>query len=64
MSIDANLVKKFEDILSRELMAFKLYNSVISQVKDEFFIARLTEIRDDEAKHIKLAQAMLNLLKQ
>jgi rubrerythrin len=64
MTIEPNIIKKFQDILSREEQAFKLYNLVIKQVNDEFIKARLTQIRDDEFRHIKLAKEMLLLLQE
>ena len=62
MNIDAQIIKKFQDILLREEQAFKLYSLVIGQITDDFIKARLTQIRDDEFKHIKLAREMLQLL--
>ncbi len=64
MTISENIVKKFEDILEREKIALKLYTQIISQIQDEFIIARLEQIKQDEVKHIQLAQEMLELIKQ
>ncbi len=64
MTISENIIKKFEDILEREKIALKLYTQIISQIHDEFIIARLGQIKQDEIKHIQIAQEMLKLLKQ
>ena len=64
MTISENIIKKFEDILAREKEALKLYTQIIGQIQDEFIIARLEQIKQDEVKHIQLAQEMLKLIKQ
>lgn len=63
MTISENIIKKFEDILDREKIALKLYTQIIDQIHDEFIIARLEQIKQDEVKHIQLAQEMLKLVK-
>jgi len=62
MTISESIVKKFEDILDREKIALKLYTQIIGQIHDEFIIARLEQIKQDEIKHIQIAQEMLTLL--
>lgn len=64
MIISENIIKKFEDILDREKTALKLYTQIIGQIQDEFIIARLGQINQDEIKHIQIAQEMLTLLKK
>lgn len=64
MTISENIIRKFEDILAREKTALKLYTQVIAQIHDEFVIACLEQIKQDEIRHIQIAQEMLNLLKQ
>lgn len=64
MNISENIVKKFEDILAREKIALKMYTLIIGQIQDEFIIARLEQIKQDEIKHIQIAQEMLKLIKQ
>jgi rubrerythrin len=64
MTISENIIEKFEDILAREKIALKIYTQIIGQIQDEFIIARLGQIKQDEIKHIQIAQEMLKLLKQ
>lgn len=63
MTISENIIRKFEDILAREKIALKLYTQITGQIHDEFIIARLEQIKQDEIKHIQIAQEMLKLLK-
>lgn len=64
MTISESIVKKFEDILDREKIALKMYTLIIGQIHDEFIITRLEQIKQDEIKHIQIAQEMLKLIKQ
>jgi len=64
MTISESIVKKFEDIMEREKIALKLYTQISGQINDEFIIARLEQIKQDEIKHVQIAQEMLKLIRQ
>jgi len=53
------LLKQFKTILEHEQRAKKFYDHYIDQVEDEDLKAQFIAIRDDEVKHIKIAETLI-----
>ncbi|MBL7068394.1 MAG: hypothetical protein ISS34_00860 [Candidatus Omnitrophica bacterium] len=57
------LLKEFQSILALEERARHFYDHYASQVDDEELKAKLISIRNDEIRHIKLANELIGLVK-
>jgi rubrerythrin len=53
------LLEQFRKILDHELRARRFYDHYIGELEDEDLKAQLTTIRDDEIKHIKIAETLI-----
>ena len=53
------LLKNFREILSHEERAKYFYDHYIDQLEPGAIRDRLTSIRDDEIKHIKIAKKLI-----
>lgn len=53
---------EFEKILEIEIKARDHYNRMLADLTDPEVCKRITEIRDDEVRHISLAQRLLELV--
>jgi rubrerythrin len=56
------LKKEFEEILSFEKNAEIAYDDYIAKVDDEEIKEKLISIRDDEIRHIKIAETLIECL--
>jgi len=54
------LRKEFEKILVLEKRAKVFYDHYVDQVKDEGIKEQLVSIRDDEVRHIEIAQKLVD----
>ncbi len=59
---DKILSKMFEDLYWLEKQARDLYSDYLRDLKDEKTRAIVTAIRDDEDRHMRVAQKLLDLL--
>ena len=59
---DKILAKMFEDLYWLEKQARDLYNDYLHDLKDGPARVIVTEIRDDEERHMRIAQQLLDLL--
>ncbi|MBD3426666.1 MAG: hypothetical protein GF409_05500 [Candidatus Omnitrophica bacterium] len=57
-----HLRKEFEEILGYEERAKSFYDHYIEQVDDEKIKQTLSEIRDDEKRHIQIAKKLIELV--
>ncbi len=53
----------FERILEIETRARDHYNAMLTDLTDPEICRRITEIRDDEVRHMALAKRLLELIK-
>jgi rubrerythrin len=53
------LLKEFREILASEERAKHFYDHYIDQLDDEEIRNKLISIRDDEIRHIKIAQKLI-----
>lgn len=60
--INNDLIKMFNDLYVLEQETRDLYNDYLRDLKDTKEIKVLTEIRDDEIRHMKLAKEIIDLL--
>lgn len=56
------LLKEFRNILSYEERAKNFYDHYISQVEDEKVREQLISIRDDEIKHVGIAEKLIKFV--
>ena len=56
------LKKEFEDILGFEKNAEIAYDEYIAKVDDEEIKKKLISIRDDEIRHIEIAETLISYL--
>lgn len=53
---------EFEKVLDVESEGLKFYNNVLSQLKESPVKDKIREIRNDEEKHVRIAERMLELI--
>jgi rubrerythrin len=53
---------EFEKILEMEREALSLYSTLFDQLPDSPIKEKVREIRDDEAKHVRIAKKMLSIV--
>lgn len=54
--------EEFEKILEIEIKARDYYTELLADLSDPEIRRRITEIRDDEVRHIALAKRLLELI--
>jgi rubrerythrin len=52
----------FEDLLKIEIRARDYYNALLEEVADERVRKNIEEIRDDEIRHMELAERILQII--
>ncbi len=56
------LLKQFKTILEHEQRARHFYDHYIDQIEAENLKAQFSAIRDDEIKHIKIAETLIGFV--
>lgn len=59
---DKKLIKYFRDLYNIEKGARDLYNEFLMELKDEKEIAQVKKIRDDEEKHMQIAEEIISII--
>lgn len=59
---DKQLIKYFRELYNIEKGARDLYNDFLAELRDEKEIVQIRKIRDDEEKHMKIVEQIIEII--
>jgi rubrerythrin len=64
MSSEDDIKELFKDLLEQEKAVLKLYSKIIGEIKNGKIIGEISSIMKDEARHMKNAREMMEILEE